>query len=74
MMDVVRAALEDRDVLLYLDDCTRPLTEEDEHAVSVLDRITSPSFLVLNKIDRLEDKRLLLPRIEKYKAKHEFLA
>jgi GTPase len=72
MMDVVRGALEDRDVLLYLDDCTRPLTLEDEHAVSVLDGITTPAFLLLNKIDRLQDKRMMLPRIEKYKAKHEF--
>ena len=72
MMNVVRSALEDRDVLLFLDDCRRPLTEEDEHAVSVLDGITSASLLVLNKIDRLEDKRLLLPRIERYKTKHEF--
>src|SRR5690242_21434707 len=45
MMDVVRGALEDRDVLLYLDDSTRPLTEEDEHAVSVLNGITTPAFL-----------------------------
>ena len=72
MMDVVRAALEDRDVLLFIDDVTRPLTEEDEHAVSVLNGITAPAFLVLNKIDRLEDKRLLLPRIEKYKQQHQF--
>ena len=72
MMDVVRGALEDRDVLLYLDDSTRPLTEEDEHAVSVLNGITTPAFLLLNKVDRLQDKRLLLPRIEKYKGKHEF--
>lgn len=72
MMDVVRGALEDRDVLLFLDDVARPLTEEDEHAVSALDGITTPSLLVLNKIDRLDDKRLLLPRIEKYKTRHEF--
>ena len=72
MMDVVRSALEDRDVLLFLDDCTRPFADEDEHAVSVLRGITSPSFLLLNKIDQLGDRRLLLPRIEKYKALHEF--
>lgn len=72
MMDVVRGALEDRDVLLYLDDCTRAFADEDEHAVSALHGITTPAFLLLNKIDRLDDKRLLLPRIEKYKAQHEF--
>lgn len=72
MMDVVRGALADRDVLLFLDDCTRRLEAEDEHAVSALHGIETPAFLVLNKIDRLEDKRLLLPRIEKYKSLHPF--
>ena len=72
MMDVVRGALEDRDVLLFLDDCTRPLTQEDQHAVSVLNGVNAPAFLLLNKIDRLDDKRLVLPRIEKYKALHDF--
>lgn len=72
MMDEVRGALEGRDILLFLDDSTRPLTEEDEHAVSVLHGVATPSFLLLNKIDRLDDKRRLLPRIEKYKEKHEF--
>lgn len=72
MMDMVRGALQDRDLLLYLDDCTLPFTEEDEHAVSVLNGIGTPAFLVLNKIDRLQDKRRLLQRIEEYKIKHEF--
>ncbi|MGA2600004.1 MAG: GTPase Era [Bryobacteraceae bacterium] len=72
MMDVVRGALEDRDVLLFLDDVTSPLNEEDDHAVSILHGIETPSILVLNKIDRLDDKRKILPRIERYKAHHEF--
>jgi len=72
MMDVVRSALDDRDVLLYLDDSTKPLTEEDEHAVSVLHGVATSSLLVLNKIDQFPDKRMLLPRIERYKAWREF--
>jgi len=74
MMDVVRTALEDRDVLLFLDDVTSPLNEGDDHAVSVLHGIAAPSILILNKIDRLEDKRQLLPRIERYKTHHDFTA
>ncbi len=65
MMDTVRGALEERDLVLFVADVTKPLTQEDEHAVSAL-RDTSRSVLVLNKIDRLEDKRLLLPLIEAY--------
>ena len=56
MMDTVRGALEERDLVLFVVDVTKPVTEEDEHAVSAL-HDTTRAFLVLNKIDRLEDKR-----------------
>jgi GTPase len=65
MMDTVRGALQDRDLVLYVADATRPVSEEDEHAVSALDK-SVPAILVLNKIDRIEDKRLLLPTIQRY--------
>jgi len=65
MMSTVRGALEDRDLVLYVADATRPITEEDDHAISALNKST-PSILVLNKIDRMDDKRLLLPVIERY--------
>jgi GTPase len=72
MMDAVRSALEDRDVILYLGDCTVPFTEEDVKAVSAIRNLNKPAFLLLTKIDHLADKRMLLPRIEEYKAVREF--
>jgi GTP-binding protein Era len=65
MMDTVRGALHHRDLVLFVVDATKRVTEEDEHAVSALGRET-PSLLVLNKIDRLDDKAKLLPLIERY--------
>jgi GTP-binding protein Era len=65
MMNTVRGALADRDLVLYVADAAKPVGEEDEHAVSALDRETS-TLLVLNKIDRVDDKRLLLPLTERY--------
>lgn len=65
MMNAVRGALQDRDLILYVADATKPVTEEDQHALSALDRST-PSILVLNKIDHVDDKRLLLPLIQRY--------
>jgi GTP-binding protein Era len=65
MMDTVRGALQDRDLVLFMVDATKPVTEEDEHAVSAV--LQSPKkLLVLNKIDRVQDKRLLLPLIQRY--------
>jgi GTPase len=65
MMNTVRSALQDRDLVLFLADASRPASEEEEHAVSALDK-SSKAVLVLNKIDRVDDKRLLLPVIERY--------
>ncbi len=65
MMDTVRGALQDRDLVLYLADATKPIKEEDEHALSALGKNTK-ALLVLTKIDRVDDKRLLLPLIQRY--------
>jgi GTPase len=71
MMDTVRGALQDRDLVLFLADATRPVLEEDEHAVSALHR-ESKALFVLNKIDRVDDKRLLLPILQRYAALFPF--
>jgi GTP-binding protein Era len=71
MMSSVRAALEGRDLILFLADATKAINEEDQHAVSALPQGV-PALLVLNKIDRLEDKRKLLGLIEDYAKLHAF--
>src|SRR5258708_3288518 len=72
MMDAVRSALEDRDVVLYLGDATAHFSEEDVKALSAIRNLSKPAFLLLTKVDKLSDKRMLLPRIEEYKAVREF--
>ena len=72
MMETVRDALSDRDVLLYLGDAAAGFGEKDAQALDMLKRISSPVLLVLTKIDRVQDKRLLLPLIEQYKSAREF--
>lgn len=72
MMETVRGALQNRDLVLYVTDASRPVNEEDEHAVGALAH-SEKTLLVLNKIDRLEDKRQLLPMIERYKQLFPFL-
>ncbi len=73
MMDAVRRALADCDVALYLADATKPVTPEDQQALGVLPR-TTQVLLVPSKIDRLEDKRLLLPFIDRYLELFPFAA
>ncbi len=72
LMDTVRNALEERDLLLFVADAARPFGEEDRRAIGVLGRSETPALLVLNKIDLVKEKGRLLPLIERYKAVHDF--
>jgi GTP-binding protein Era len=72
MMETVRTALQDRDVLLYVADASIPYSTEDAEAVSVLKDLSTPVFLLANKIDRVQDKRQILPLIEQFKSVREF--
>lgn len=73
MMDTVRAALEERDLLLFLADASQPFGEEDRRAIDILNKTSTSVVLVLNKVDLLKDKGVLLPLIEHYKAAYEFV-
>ncbi len=72
MMNAVRGALAGRDLILYVADATKPIGEEDRHAVSALAK-SAKALLVLNKIDRVDDKRLLLPLIQQYMELFPFI-
>jgi GTP-binding protein Era len=73
MMETVRSALADGpDVLLYLADVLTPFGEEDQKALDAIRNVSAPALLLLTKIDKLADKRLLLPLIEKYQGVREF--
>jgi GTP-binding protein Era len=65
--------LHDVDVVVVVVDSTR-WTEEDEHVFSLLKYITVPCFLVVNKVDKIEDKAQLLPLLETYAQRHAFTA
>lgn len=73
MMDTVRAALEERDLLLYIADSTQAFTDEDAGALDLIKKASTPTILLLNKIDRLDDKGGLLPLIEQYRERMEFV-
>ena len=72
MMDTVRAALEERDLLLFLADASQPFGEEDRRAIDIVNKTSTSVVLVLNKVDLVKDKGVLLPLIDHYKAAYEF--
>ena len=68
----VRAALSDVDVVVFVVDAAR-FTAADR---AVLDLIpaSKPVVVALNKIDAIDDKRTLLPRIAEIAARRDFAA
>jgi len=71
MMDAVREALEGIDLVLVVVDASRAPNEEDEQAVALARAFAGPSFLLLNKIDRIA-KPALLPLLERFRRLHDF--
>jgi GTPase len=56
-------ALRDVDVVLFVVDRTR-WTDEDELVLERVRHARCPVILVVNKVDRMEDKRAMLPHLE----------
>lgn len=73
MMDAVRSSLDARDLLLFVMDASRPDLDKQRQALDFLPRTETPVVLVLNKVDRIADKRELLPLIEKCMELHPFV-
>ena len=65
MMKMVHAALEGLDLVLLIVDATLPFGKGDRFVLNLLQEKGLPSFLLLNKIDRIE-KTDLLPLITRY--------
>jgi GTP-binding protein Era len=61
----------DADIILFMIDATRWL-DGDEVIFSKIKHAECPVILVLNKVDKLKDKSVLLPLLEKLQAKFSF--
>jgi GTPase len=71
MMDEAQHALEGVDVLSLIVDASADFGKGDQFSLEWVKRFHGPTFLLLNKVDRVR-KHLLLPLIEKYAALFEF--
>jgi len=72
MMESVREALHERDLLLYVADATGGFTESDREALRLVKKSGAPVLLVLNKIDRVKAKSALLPLLDQYRQEYDF--
>lgn len=73
MNQTASSAIKDVDVVIFVVDRTA-WTEEDELVLQQVERVSVPVILVINKVDLLEDKTVLLPRLQALSDKGQFAA
>jgi GTPase len=72
MMAIVNDAVSVVDVIILMRDATSSLGAGDRFALELIKSSGKPSFLLLNKIDLLKDKRELLAIMDRYSKEHDF--
>jgi len=72
MMASVHDALLSVDLVVLMRDASVSTGNGDRFVFDLVKESGKPAVLVLNKIDKLKDKKLLLPLIELYSKEHDF--
>jgi GTPase len=72
MMNFVNDALLQVDIVLLMRDVTQRFGQGEKFTLELVKKAGKPTFLLLNKVDRLKDKQQLLPIIEEYRQQYEF--
>lgn len=67
------SVLRDVDVIAFLVDGTH-WQEEDEYVLKLVKQANIPCILVVNKVDKIDDKTQLLPWMEEMSQRHDFAA
>src|SRR3990167_3918608 len=63
--------ISDVDVIVFLVENVL-WNEQDEYVFSLIKNLSIPIVLVINKIDKIKDKTILLPWIDQIQQKHKF--
>jgi GTP-binding protein Era len=72
MMASVQAALMGVDLVCLIRDASVPTGNGDRFVLDLVKRSEKPALLLLNKIDKLEDKSRLLPLIDWYRNEYDW--
>lgn len=72
MMAAVHDAILSVDLVVLMRDASVSTGNGDRFVLDLIKKAAKPALLVLNKIDKLKDKRKLLPLIEFYSGEYEF--
>ena len=72
MMSAVHDAIMSVDLLVLMRDASVSTGNGDRFVLDLVKKAEKPTILVLNKIDKVKDKKALLPLIESYSNEYEF--
>ena len=72
MMRSVHAALDERDLLVWVADASAHPRKADREALELMRSSRAPTLLALNKIDLVSPKHKLIPVLERYRTLHDF--
>jgi GTP-binding protein Era len=73
MMSAVHDAILSVDLLVLMRDASVSTGNGDRFVLDLIKQSEKPAILVLNKIDKIKDKKELLPLIEFYSKEYEFV-
>lgn len=74
MLDTVKESVSDIDAVVFMADCTKKTSPQEEALLESLKNSKMPVILVLNKIDLLRNKDELAPVIARFTSKMDFQA
>lgn len=72
MNEAAITSLREVDIICYLVDATMEFGGGEAYIIEKLAGVKTPVFLLLNKVDLLENKDALLPLMDLYQAKYQF--
>src|SRR5215217_4532585 len=72
MMAAVHDAILSVDVIVLMRDASVSTGNGDKFVLELIKQAEKPAILVLNKIDKVKDKKNLLPLIEYYSKEYDF--
>ena len=71
MNKTAKSVINDVDVIVFLVEALR-WQEEDDYILEIIKNSTIPCILVINKIDKIDDKMQLLPWLAQISQRHDF--
>lgn len=74
MLNTVKESVSDIDAVVFMQDCTKKINEQELNLLKSMNASKMPVILVLNKIDLLKNKNDLAPLIADLTSKAEFQA